>query len=533
MPATGSIPTSIMRPFEPKPSAIISPLSTRETVNFLTLPVKHLVSLEKIVFKLCQQRVLPPLIGGVNISKEFIMTATFTYGTDPSIGYGALLELIASNAYGGTITQQSATSYTIVNGANTYTFTGSNFTYITVSGQTLLTGGTLDSIDASTAAGSLGTLSNLNLGAGLLSFAFLAELSGSDPTALEDLFLNQNWVFNGNDDAQVLTFDQFTPDGVRYVSAGDDIAYLMGGDDIFDAGAGEDLVYGGSGEDNLRGNDGKDTIYGGDNDDVIYGGNRGGQDSLYGDAGNDILFGGNSGDKLWGGADDDTLYGENGSDVAYGGAGEDELFGGTKKDKLYGGDDNDLLYGGIDEDRLYGDAGEDTLYGDDGKDRLYGGDGNDDLFGGNKGGTDSLYGGEGDDNLFGGNNADKLWGDAGNDTLEGGTGNDELFGGAGDDDLIGGSGNDDMDGGAGADTFIFNAASNTGDDNIFGYNSAEDTLQINDTAFVSIGFFSDYVTVTHSGGSITLDDLQITNIAEYNALLDSFNITFDDIFVVG
>jgi hypothetical protein len=81
--------------------------------------------------------------------------------------------------------------------------------------------------------------------------------------------------------------------------------------------------------------------------------------------------------------------------------------------------------------------------------------------------------------------------------------------------------------------FVFNSATNTGNDDVYGYNSAEDTLDINDTAFVSISILAEDVVVTHSGGTITLNDLQINNIAEYNAMLDSFDISFDDIFVVG
>ncbi len=158
-----------------------------------------------------------------------------------------------------------------------------------------------------------------------------------------------------------------------------------------------------------------------------------------------------------------------------GGSGHDVAVGGNGDDTVEGGGGNDTLDGGLDNDLLLGDDGDDLIKGDAGDDRLFGGDGA--------------------------------------DVMDGGAGWDTLKGGAGD---------DTMSGGSGEDCFVFNATS--GFDVIEDYDFAEDALKIKNTEFLSLGIFADHVVVTHSGGSVTLDDVAITTIAEYNALLASFDI---------
>ena len=405
------------------------------------------------------------------------MTFTFDYGTDASFGFTEHLDLLASGVFGGSISQLSATTYTITNDGKTFTFSGTGFVFATLAGQTLLSGGIIDSISVSQGGTDLGSLNDLNMPSATLSFAFLDEFFGTDPLALENLFLTEDWIFIGNNDAQVLTADMLTDDGFSYSPSGNDTAFLMGGDDIFDLGLGNDTIFGGTG---------RDQLFGGAGDDILNGG--GAKDIIHGGAGNDIMHGG---------SDDNIMHGESGRDIMYGDGGDDIMFGGTGggTDSMYGGEGNDQLNGGNQRDKLWGGAGDDTLNGDLGNDIMFGGDGE--------------------------------------DILNGGTGNDRMFGGAGDNVFNGGTGDDRMYAGDDADTFVFNSITNTGDDDVYGYDTAEDTLDINGTSFLGINIFADHVVVSHSGGTITLNDLTISNIAEYNAMINSFDTSFDDPFAVG
>jgi Ca2+-binding RTX toxin-like protein len=219
------------------------------------------------------------------------------------------MDLLADSAFGGTILQQDATTYQREADGVTYTFSGTGLTYNTAFGPTLLSGGTVSSISVSQGATQLGTLSNLAMPAADLTAAFLNDALSVDPFALEALFLTQDWVFNGNNNAQILTADQFTADGYSYLPSGSDTAYLYDGDNVFDLGLGNDTLFGGDGNDQLYGSDGNDLIYGGNDKDQLYGGN-----------GEDSLFGGMSG----------------GTDLMYGGADNDQLSGGNQRDKLWG-----------------------------------------------------------------------------------------------------------------------------------------------------------------------------------------------------
>ncbi|MEM7057623.1 MAG: tail fiber protein [Pseudomonadota bacterium] len=132
---------------------------------------------------------------------------------------------------------------------------------------------------------------------------------------------------------------------------------------------------------------------------------------------------------------------------------------------------------------------------------------------------DMINGLAGNDTLDGAGGNDDLFGGADNDMLFGGADNDELDGGAGDDTLDGGPGIDLLTGGAGADSFLFDPLS--GQSTISDYSPSEDTTTIDTTTAVSYAIFADRVVATHSGGTITYDDLAITSVAEFNAFLAS------------
>lgn len=103
----------------------------------------------------------------------------------------------------------------------------------------------------------------------------------------------------------------------------------------------------------------------------------------------------------------------------------------------------------------------------------------DDFIGGFDG-SDILLGLAGDDFLRGFSNfrdpnGDYPVDDQG-DRLDGGIGNDTLYGEGGDDFLIGGNGDDSLGGGAGRDRFAFGL--NSGEDYVFDFVVADDTIQI-------------------------------------------------------
>lgn len=402
------------------------------------------------------------------------MAFTYSFGADPTIGFDETSSLLA-NIYGGTLLTTTPTIYEVEDGGRTFTFSGTGFTFITIGGHTLLSGGTIDTISVSQGGINLGTMSNLGISGADLTTAFLDEAFSFDPVALENLFFTPDWIFYGTSGAENLTDADLTPDGVPYAPSGNDTAYLYGGNDVFALGLGNDTAFGGTGD---------DYLYGGAGDDILDGGSQ--RDRLYGGDDSDILYGGNNADFLYGGDGDDFIYGGTSSDIMVGGAGNDAMYGGGKKDKLYGQDGDDVMYGGWSSDRLYGQNDNDDLYGGDSNDRLYGGEGNDALYGGTS--VDLMYGGNGDD------------------TLDGGSGTDYLYGGAGE------------------DTFVFDDQS--GNDQVFGFELGTDSIDIENTAFLSIGIFADQVTISHSGGTVTLNDLSISNISEYNTLLASVDADF-------
>ncbi len=121
------------------------------------------------------------------------------------------------------------------------------------------------------------------------------------------------------------------------------------------------------------------------------------------------------------------------------------LLSSQRNDALFRGlQGDDKFYGNNAEDEIYLGKGNDKAWGYDGDDRLYGNKGNDILNGGT--GNDHLSCGEGKDKAYGGNGRDYIYGWDGNDKLDGGRGNDEIYGGFGSDTIIGGAGDDILSG---------------------------------------------------------------------------------------
>jgi serralysin len=250
---------------------------------------------------------------------------------------------------------------------------------------------------------------------------------------------------------------------------------------------------------NLRGNEFGQIVGGNAAANVLNG--RGGDDVLYGYDGDDTLIGGKGADALHGGkginaasyggdvtagvtvslADPSintgNAAGDTFEDIAdvYGSAFDDHLIGDLHANLLIGGAGNDILEGGAGGDTLQGDGDLDTV-----------------SYVGSTGGVvaslanPSVNKGDaaGDtyssiENLIGSNFDDLLTGTSGANVINGGKGYDVIKGG---------NGNDTLTGWAGRDTFVFNSALGASNvDTITDFNSAADTMQLDDAVFTGLG----------------------------------------------
>ncbi|MGR3456093.1 calcium-binding protein, partial [Pseudooceanicola sp.] len=192
--------------------------------------------------------------------------------------------------------------------------------------------------------------------------AFLERLGNA--SAMEALFLGQDWTYLGTSGIDVVAENAQSSDGADLAFDGNDIFRLYGGDDSVFAGGGQDSIDGGAGNDLLNAGDGSDTITGGDGDDTISGGSTSAdlRDVVYGGNGNDSIDGGYGNDELRGDAGDDTITGASGVDTIIGGTGNDALTGQTWSDVILGGDGFDFINGGFGHDRVNGGADADQFY---------------------------------------------------------------------------------------------------------------------------------------------------------------------------
>ncbi len=254
--------------------------------------------------------------------------------------------------------------------------------------------------------------------------------------------------------------------------------------------------------DQMIGTDGRDAMRGLGGDDIIGGG-----------FGDDQLFGADGNDRLHGGDDNDQIFGGFGNDTAYGGDGNDEIYMGYGDDSIveYSGGGNDTLGGGFGNDRLIAGDGDDMLFGgrsdasNGGNDYFSGGDGNDQIFGGRGVAAfenDTIFAGNGDDTVYAGIGNEQVSGNDGNDLLFGGGDSDNIFGGNGADTIWGGTGRDSLSGEGGADVFGFTAGS--GQDFIFGFNTAEDRIWLTGTTN-TFNSFADVQAKLSGTGSAVID----------------------------
>jgi Ca2+-binding RTX toxin-like protein len=214
----------------------------------------------------------------------------------------AFVDAISQLIFSATPTTQTSTRIVASDGTDTFTVTGTGFTYVTTPFfGTVPNGGTIESMTVSRGGSPVlevtGSLSMASVFA-----AALAEELGTNPGALVQLFGSVAYDYQGKDNADIFRLPN-SVDGFLLDPRGNDLVRLGGGNDEFNAG---------SGNDTMRGEAGNDTLYG-----------WSGDDRLFGDAGNDALFGGSGSDRLNGGDGRDTLSGGPGNDTLTGGAGRD------------------------------------------------------------------------------------------------------------------------------------------------------------------------------------------------------------------
>ncbi len=189
----------------------------------------------------------------------------------------------------------------------TWAITGNNLGTVTIGTTTFLAGvGTITSISMYVGGVPWCTVDNLNIPAKRLSNAIFAELDGSNPAAIENLFFALPYQITGrpgNDGMFLRT--GVTADGLTYAPRAGNLIRREGGNDSAQLGTGNDTGYGGGGgADSPVGGEGNDTIRGNEGDDSIAGG-----------AGDDLLSGGAGQDTITGGGGADTIFGGSGADV--------------------------------------------------------------------------------------------------------------------------------------------------------------------------------------------------------------------------
>lgn len=228
--------------------------------------------------------------------------------------------------------------------------------------------------------------------------------------------------------------------------------------------------------------------------------------------------------------------------------------GGSAADTLTGNATNNALTGNAGNDTLSGGAGNDTLFGGDGTDRLVGGPGNDTylrptgdiIVETSTGGIDTVetnlsfslaslafvervaLTGIANVNATGNALSNLLTGNTGNNVLRGGGGGDNLKGNGGNDILFGEEGNDTLNGGAGGDVFKF-APSNSGDDRIVDFNTAQDSFNLGGAHFTDLEQSSGNTKLFYSGGTILVVGVTGLDLSDWNNLAESPHRTVEPI----
>jgi len=241
-----------------------------------------------------------------------------------------------------------------------------------------------------------------------------------------------------------------------------------------------------------------------------------------------VLDGDINTNTLTGAAGRDYIQGFGGNDILNGFGGADYLDGGAGDDTLSGGEGNDILIGGTGNDTMTGGLGDD-IYRIDSVDDVTieaAGEGTDtiEIEATYNPGTytiatnfeNVLLNGSFNANVIGNASANRITGNDGDNTLSGLAGDDRLIGGKGNDTLTGGANNDIFEwnladkGSAGSpaiDTitdFVYNATKADSLD-LRDLLVGEASTELNTGATPNIGNLLDYLNVTVSGGTTTIN----------------------------
>ncbi|NOU40966.1 MAG: retention module-containing protein [Methylotenera sp.] len=241
-----------------------------------------------------------------------------------------------------------------------------------------------------------------------------------------------------------------------------------------------------------------------------------------------VLDGDNNTNTLTGSAGRDYIQGFGGNDILNGFGGADYLDGGDGNDTLNGGEGNDILIGGTGNDTMTGGLGDDIYRIDSATDVTIevAGEGTDtiEIEATYNPGTytvatnfeNVLLNGSFNTNVIGNASANRITGNDGDNTLSGLAGDDRLIGGKGNDTLTGGANNDIFEwnladkGSAGSpaiDTitdFVYSAGKTDSLD-LRDLLVGEASTELNTNATPNIGNLLDYLNVTVSGGTTTIN----------------------------
>lgn len=241
-----------------------------------------------------------------------------------------------------------------------------------------------------------------------------------------------------------------------------------------------------------------------------------------------VLDGDINTNTLTGTAGRDYIQGFGGNDILNGFGGADYLDGGDGDDTLNGGEGNDILIGGTGNDTMTGGLGDDVYRIDSANDVTIeaAGEGTDtiEIEATYNPGTytiatnfeNVLLNGSLNANVIGNASANRITGNDGDNTLSGLAGDDRLIGGKGNDTLTGGANNDIFEwnladkGSAGSpaiDTitdFVYNATKADSLD-LRDLLVGEASTELNTGATPNIGNLLDYLNVTVSGGTTTIN----------------------------
>lgn len=208
----------------------------------------------------------------------------------------AWFDAIEIGASAATISQTSPTQFLLTAGNQTFLIHGTGFTFKHPGGNVTIKGGTVSAVEGFLNGVQQIGITDFHLSAKAVLNAAIADAIGTDPAAVEKLFLPQGWTFHGNAAADILLASDTSSDG---------IPLNMTGRDNFITGGGKDHIFLGDGNDKGQGGAGNDTFEGGLGNDKLAGGT--GADSLEGGGGNDTLSGNAGADTLTGGLGVDTF----------------------------------------------------------------------------------------------------------------------------------------------------------------------------------------------------------------------------------